>query len=102
MAACLWPVPRVVAWLSLAGITALISQGWGLGSVGHSATVTWQKDLPFLLSPRGSEEADSFPTFSQEGLLIEHGGPDFSLLQYWLTLNPGTLILTGPASVYLL
>jgi hypothetical protein len=32
---------------SSAGITAPISQGWGTGAVGHSATVTWHRDLPF-------------------------------------------------------
>lgn len=109
-----------MAWLSLAGITALISQGWGLGTVGLCATVTWQKHLPFLLSPRGSGEADS-PNLlsggdtrgswllSQEGtwgswLLSQEGRcmDRFLLLQFWLTLDPGTLILNGLASVYLL
>lgn len=50
------------------GITALISQGWGMGTVGHSATVTWQRHLPFCHLEDMGKQTQS-PTFSQEGVL---------------------------------
>lgn len=50
------------------GITALISQGQGMKTVGHSATVTWQRHLPFChLEDMGKQTYS--PTFSQEGVL---------------------------------
>lgn len=97
-------MPRVVAWLSLAGITALISQGWGRGTVGHRATVTWQKHPPSFLCHLENLGKQAHPNLLSGGgaVWIGHGGPGFLLLQFWLTLDPGTVILNGPASVYLL
>lgn len=80
---------RVVAWPGAgAGIEVPTSQGWGAGAVGHSATLSWHRGLPFC-HPVESEETDPFLALLVEEAAGSLGPHLLILLRSQLTWDLG-------------